>query len=309
MEASSSYDLVQSPLMRNAIKAILLLSISACATVTETAGTPNHSTSPSSSGEELEQRSAQASTPPAVETVALSSPAILKSSSESGPQELAEEPETYPSERAEKDESKQTDSLPIPKCINPGEKNVRGTKSERQETRARVKAICEELGASPIVCAYMDAVVIRESSGRAGVRHYKGHNENGLGAMGLSLRWHKDKWPGEDEDPMFCHPEVSAIVALAIMHRAMERYKAKNIVEIQAIYSGKWHCEGEGRDRKCSPKVSKRTINVCGRMSARGFDCWKTLTKNDLGRKIPFDERRDFVADMIAKFGVSGPSS
>jgi len=44
-------------------------------------------------------------------------------------------------------------------------------------------------------------------------------------------------------------------------------------------------------------------------MSARGFDCWKTLTKNDLGRKIPFDERRDFVADMIAKFGVSGPSS
>lgn len=203
-----------------------------------------------------------------------------------------------------------SDGLPIPECVAVGEDPPQYSRAQRQETRDRVQAVCKAVSASPIICAYMDLITVRESSGRAGVRHVKGHNENGLGAMGLSLRWHSDKWPGDDEDPQFCHPEVSAIVALAIMHRAMIRYNAKNVVELQSIYAGHWYCEGEGRDRKCHPRVVPRDTNVCSRLSARGHDCWEQIDQSDLGRKIPLNKRREFVADMLSKFeSERGPSS
>ena len=281
--------------MRNAIKAILLLSISACTMAKETPAAAEATNAPSISREEYKTHAASSGQGPTEQPVSAVQP--LEPDPIDAEEVINEE---FTDSAEEQDELAENDDLgiPIPNCSEHQEYDS----AESRETRARVQAVCKEVGADPIICAYMDAVVVRESSGRSGVRHTKGKNENGLGAMGLSLRWHRDKWPGEDEDPLFCHPEVTAVVSLAIMHRAMQRYKAKNIVEIQAIYAGNWTCQGEGRERKCRARVTKRTTNVCGRMSARGFDCWKTLTKKDLGRKIPMDERREFVADMIARF-------
>lgn len=280
--------------MRNAIVAIMLFSISACATKAQEAA-PQPPAADLMLREEID-----APKQPKVEV----EPEPAK---DVRPLQLISR--TEPEQQDESVEQLKSD-LPIPQCIEPGEKNPKYSREERRETRERVQSVCRSVGASPIICAYMDAITVRESSGRAGVRHYKGHNENGLGAMGLSLRWHKDKWPGDDEDPQFCHPEVSAIVALDIMHRAMARYDASNIVELQSIYAGHWYCEGEGRNRKCHPKVRERDARVCTRMKARGHDCWKELEPKDLGRKIPMKDRRDFIKKLLSSFdSKKGPSS
>lgn len=174
------------------------------------------------------------------------------------------------------------------------------TREQREETRARVRSTCQSVGASEIVCDYLDAVVIRESSGRAGVRHTLGEGENGLGAMGLSIRWHRDKWPGEDEDPMFCHPEVSALVTLAIMRRAIVRYEAGDLTEIQAIFGGSWDCWGEGRDRMCRAHP-RRTRDLCTRMTRRGWSCYRPVRLRDLGREVKRRDRRIYAARLVQK--------
>lgn len=187
------------------------------------------------------------------------------------------------------------------------------TKEARAETRARVRHACQAAEASPLVCAFADAVVIRESSARAGVRHSKGRKEDGLGAMGLSLRWHRDKWPGKDEDPMFCRPEVSFAVAHAIMWAAVTRYHAANILEIQAVYSGKWDCwkDPKGR-RQCRAAPTHRTVrSICSRMEMRGFSCYTPLTSKDLGHRIRRQDRRDWAEEVMSSFStevVSGGS-
>ena len=132
--------------------------------------------------------------------------------------------------------------LPTPHCEPVGEKAGRYTHQKVKETKARLRYACKEMGGSPITCAFLDAVAIRESSGRSGVRHTKGDGENGLGVAALSLRWHRDKWPGDDEDPMFCHPEVSAIVVFDVIRRAYHKFQARNFLEVQAIYGGQWTC-------------------------------------------------------------------
>ncbi len=174
----------------------------------------------------------------------------------------------------------------------------------RKETRKRVRNVCRNLRASPITCAYLDAVVVRESSGRASVRHTKGKGEDGLGPMGLSLKWHADKWPGKDEDPMFCQPEVSALVALAIMYRAVSRFGARNMVEVQAIYGGSWECwpDYDG-NRTCVVVVKPRhQKSICGRLSQRGFSCRAPITREDLGRPIPRYRRRKVARSLVEEY-------
>ena len=178
------------------------------------------------------------------------------------------------------------------------------TPEARADTRRRVQNVCKAVGASRIICAYMDAIVVRESSGRSGVRHTKGKNENGLGAMGLSLRWQKDKWPGDDEDPMFCSPEVSAVVALAVFHRAFKKYKAHDLIDVQGIYGGHWECwyqhfPNEKPKRLCRARRNYRHVGgLCKRMKARGFSCKKPITRRDLGKFISKRERREFAANV-----------
>ena len=197
--------------------------------------------------------------------------------------------------------------LEAPTCDPKSGERPEYTAEQRRETRARVKAVCDYVGAKPIVCAFLDSVVVRESSGRAGVRHHKGVNENGLGATGLSLRWHSDKWPGKDEDPMFCHPEVSALVTLAIMDRAFKRYHAENMVDVQAIFAGRWTCwyNTDLERRQCAADPSQRTINaICSRMEGRSHSCWTHVSRSDLGQPIPYSERREVAAKLIRDFNL-----
>jgi hypothetical protein len=199
--------------------------------------------------------------------------------------------------------------LETPSCDPVDGEKSKITKADRLETRERIQAVCEELGASPIICAYYDLIVVRESSGRAGVRHSlgtRGQGENGLGALGLSLVWHKDKWPGKDEDPMFCSPEASAVVAHAIFWRAMKRYHAESIGDIQSIFGGFFTCTGEGSDRACFPsREYEDGSHLCNNMERRGFSCHTTISREDLGREIAFGQRRDFVDKMRRKFALS----
>lgn len=197
------------------------------------------------------------------------------------------------------------ETLPAPVCGDAGSK-VSAT--ERRETRVRVRAACEAFyvgtdvsrEAIDLICESMDAIVVRESSGRAGVRHTGGKDENGLGAMGLSIDWQSGKWPGKDEDPYFCSPEVSVIVAMAIFHRAF-RYGVYDMRGVQAIYGGHFECRGEGRNRSCWALYHKDLTNdFCARLKKRGQRCTKQLTEKDLGRKVKFGERRAF-ADKLRR--------
>jgi hypothetical protein len=205
-------------------------------------------------------------------------------------------------------------------CNDVGTPRVRWSSEAKARTRDRVQAACQALGASPIVCAYDDAIVWRESfGGEASVRHMRGVDsdgtpEHGLGPLGLSLRWHADKWPGDDEDPSFCSPEVSVIVAHELFHRAVTRYNAQTIVDLQAIFAGRFRCTTvdrwgwlvrawpmlavllPGAERECWPMPTDRmTRDICERMAARGFSCHRRIAVDDLGERVPLDERRDWV--------------
>lgn len=173
------------------------------------------------------------------------------------------------------------------------------THTERMQVRKRIEDACRALGAARIVCEYLDAVAVRESSGMASRRHRRGENEDGLGPLGLSLAWNWDKWPGEDEDPMFCTPEVSVLVALDIIRRAITRYHAEDLLGIQAIYAGHWNCweDREGK-RQCRPDI--RSHNICDRMRMRGFACDVPITTKMLGPKVKLADRRAKAAELVA---------
>lgn len=210
-------------------------------------------------------------------------------------------------------------------CNDVGAPRVRWSAEAKAVTRERVQAACEALGAAPIVCAYDDAIVWRESfGGEASVRHMRGVDadgtpEHGLGPMGLSLRWHADKWPGDDEDPAFCTPEASVIVAHEIYWRAVTRYNATNIVEIQAVFAGRFRCHVRDRwgwlarvwpplalvlpvaERECWPMpTASMAADVCERMQARGFNCYRRVSAEDLGVRVPLDHRRAWVMRMAS---------
>lgn len=196
-------------------------------------------------------------------------------------------------------------------CTPEGHKNApigkRGwTMPMRQETRDRVQRACHAADASPLVCAFADAIVFRESSGRAGVRHRLGPREHGLGAMGLSLRWHRNKWKGK-ADPDFCKPEVSFAVAHAIWWAAVLRYHARSPLDIQAVYEGKWDCmtDPKTQRRVCYAAPDGNTArNICGRMTKRGYSCHAQLGAKDLGRRIRKRDRTSWALALWETFGM-----
>ncbi|HVI00858.1 MAG TPA: hypothetical protein VM869_19205 [Enhygromyxa sp.] len=199
------------------------------------------------------------------------------------------------------------------------------TREAKARTRARVQAGCKALRAAPIVCAYYQAIVSRESFGGASSRrHTLGSTENGLGPMGLSLRMTANKWPGDDEDPAYCTPEVSLVVAHEIVWRAVTVYGADSIADVQAIYGGRWRCVTADRwrwitgvpmlgrlvarwlpgpDRECMPAPTAATeARICERMDGRGYNCHALITIEDLGRRIPLEQRRSWALSQAAAF-------
>lgn len=198
---------------------------------------------------------------------------------------------------------------PIGLCDPVDGPRVEFTPEDREEVRRRIKHACEApvseggLGASENLCAYYDVMVMRESRGRSSIRHKRGKDadgtpESGLGPMALSRRWHKDKWPGDDEDPAWCTPEASLITVHAITWRAWDRYHVESLLDVQAIFAGRWECFDDPRSgfHMCYAAPSSRTVSaLCPGMKRRGFRCNATLKRSDLGRKVPLRARREFV--------------
>jgi hypothetical protein len=181
-------------------------------------------------------------------------------------------------------------------CNAPGER-VPWSPERKAATRERVQGALAELGVARAVRAYHDAIVYRESfGGEASVVHALGEDsdgvpEYGLGTHGLSLRWHADKW-GEDADPAFCTPEVSTVVAHELIWRAVTRFGARNLVEVQSVYAGAFEC----RAGACRFTLAgDRRSGLCGRLRARGVSCWAPITERDLGRRLGAEDRRTWA--------------
>ena len=205
---------------------------------------------------------------------------------------------------------------------DPDDRGRDWTPEQKQRTRDRVWAACQSVGGSDTYCSFHLAAVVRESWGgvasavhRLG-RDIDGDREYGLGPMGLSTKWHADKWPGDDEDPAFCTPEASFIVAHAIARRAVTVYGASNAIELQAVYGGGrgvtqciidgtpawvfdapvlgWLARTFGarpESRRCRVIPRRRHVDaVCKRMG--DVACRRPLTIDDLGDPVPMAERR-----------------
>lgn len=182
------------------------------------------------------------------------------------------------------------------------------TRAQKQRTRDRVAKACEYVGGSPLYCEFWQAAITRESwGGVASAVHTRGTDvdgdtEDGLGPLGISRKWHASKWPGDDELPALCTPEVSFLIGHAIALRAVEAYGASTLVEIQAVYGGgvgvvrcratglpswlRWFGFGWLVERtagsECEIRPTGRHVAaVCDRM--RWEDCTRPITREDLG--------------------------
>ena len=182
-------------------------------------------------------------------------------------------------------------------CNAPDARRTPWTDDGKARTRQRVHATLRSLGVSSSVHAYHDAILYRESfGGEASVRHTigedsDGEQEHGLGAHGLALRWHASKW-GDGADPGFCTPEVSTVVAHELIWRALTRFGARNLVEVQSVYAGAARCRGGMCSFTLAPK---RRRGLCSRLAKRGVDCWAPITREDLGRRLGPEERREWA--------------
>lgn len=187
------------------------------------------------------------------------------------------------------------------------------TQESQDEARARLAAACTShlVNASPVVCAWVDVSFDRESGyagGGPGVWHKRGSGDVGLGPLALSLKWNRHRWPGEDEHPAFCQPEVSVIVALSIAHTAWHKYGARTPIELQSIFGGHWKCvhvEGK-RGKVCRPTKTKNS-HLCRGLKRRGFDCEERLNESDLGRHVPVGERRELARQLQQSFDENNP--
>lgn len=189
--------------------------------------------------------------------------------------------------------------IPGDYCNARGER-VRWTDEAKARTRERIDVALDDLDVAPIVRAFHRLVVCRESfCGEASVRHTLGEDvrgsEDGLGAYGLSLRWHGNKWDGDDLEPALCTPEVSVAIAHEIVWRAVTRYGARNIAEIQAVYGGFVECDG-GECLFTLPASKRRS--VCTRLARFGHDCSAPISRADLGRRLSKGQRRGWALGL-----------
>jgi hypothetical protein len=102
---------------------------------------------------------------------------------------------------------------------------------------------------------------------------------------------------------MFCLPEVSFLVALAVWRSAVTRYGAKTLLDVQAVYAGNWTCyEDAHGHRRCraTPTAGTRSA-ICHRLQIRGHSCTAKISLADFGRRVPFRERRAFALDLISR--------
>jgi hypothetical protein len=179
---------------------------------------------------------------------------------------------------------------------------IRWSAEQRDEVRDRVAATCRAMRAAPMVCAWVKVAGARESSWSPSVRHVRGRNEHGLGVLGLSLRWHRSKWPGGGE-PAFCSPEASVIVALDIVRRAQITWGARDLQDVQAVFAGRFRClREEGREECFILRDPAKDRDVCERLEQHGIDCRSPLPRRAAGRHVPVHDRPRVAAELEARW-------
>ncbi len=191
---------------------------------------------------------------------------------------------------------------PIGQCDPVEGPEVVFSDADRLEVYERVRAYSKARGDSQTAQAFFLAVAQRESHGRASVRHTRGDGENGLGPLGLNRRSHRAKWPGAWED--VCTPEVSVEIAHAIAWLAVDKYRARTFLEVQAIYSGRW----VKTDKGWRADPSDRTVRlICPRMRKLGKSCDTLISGRDLGARVALGDRPAFVAAHMLQADLGGP--
>ena len=186
-------------------------------------------------------------------------------------------------------------SSPIGKCDPIDGPKLHWSRADRKQLRRDIQDAAIEMGASPVFRAYLDAVAVRESSMKGSRWHDGG---KGLGAFGLNLESHADKWPGTDEHPAFCNPRASTVVVQAIAHGCLDKFShgtgALVAWDLQACFAGRFECIGI--EDECTAEQQDRTTSaICSRMEARGFGCYEPISKKDLGPLVPMNQRRAFA--------------
>jgi hypothetical protein len=200
-------------------------------------------------------------------------------------------------------------ATPIGTCDPVDGPPIRWSAEQRDEVRSRVRATCRAMKAPALTCAWLDAVGDRESAWRPSVRHVLGRNENGLGVLGLSKRWHAAKWP-EPPEPAFCSPEASVIVALDIVRRAQVRWGARDLRDVNAVFAGRFRCvEEEGRRECFIERDVARDRDVCRRLELRGVDCRAPLPMRAGGRVVPVHQRPEVAAELSTRWAAKERAS
>ena len=193
---------------------------------------------------------------------------------------------------------------PIGKCDPVGGPSLEFTQDDRDEVRARVAHACELSGDAPILCAAYDHIIFRESRGKSSIRHTRGEGENGLGPMGLSLKWQRKRWPGPG-DPAFCDPVASLAVMRDIFWKAFKVYHAEDLVDVQAVISGRFDCYVLNGKKTCLANPRGHTAAImCGEplRKKHGFSCHTPLKASDFGPRVKVADRPAWVERMNEAF-------
>lgn len=125
----------------------------------------------------------------------------------------------------------------------------------------------------------------------------------GLGLGGVNVGYHLSKFDKMAPPEILCDPVINVIVQVSLARSAVDRYGARNMYEVQAVYAGRTYHDRNGRARalSCSvgcPKEMRgeelkfaeqraRARKGDGMMAKRcrlfGIDC---LAKPQLGRTL-----------------------
>jgi len=156
-------------------------------------------------------------------------------------------------------ETVQEYQVPLPKCGAWGA-GFRSTRKVRKESYDLVKKTAARMGASASAIRVVSAMAERESSGDPCSEHLLGRGEYGLGVLGLSCHWHREKWSGRCDD--LRNPAVATIVAFRIFRIAVGKHKATTWTEVNSVFA-------TGRNK---PRL-EMDGKFCARTHRYGVDC------------------------------------
>ena len=123
---------------------------------------------------------------------------------------------------------------------------------------------------------------------------------SGLGPFGLNPAYYVVRWDALAAPEVLCDPEVATIVAVRIARRAVDRFGAKNWVEVNAVFAGRFKRvrDKAGISRVIIVRNAKKDRSFCNLADNWGFDC---TDAPKLGTKLglsPTERQADFAAKL-----------